>query len=321
MRVKLNELRSIILEALLNAYDVLGLKPGASEDEIKQAWKMLAIKNHPDRGGSHGAMVDINKAKERLLDPTELGKRGPIFPGYETAGAQATPAAPKAAPTPPPAAAPPPPRTKRPSPDADEGQYTRNRSAKHATDQRQVVGKARCPFCGSYVNTVMDKDWGEVYANHIDMASYMKNMCSGNGNRVEARYKVKEVPKKAAPPPPPPSSAKSKASPPPPPAAEPAAGKGRGDKDSYKVYPYAGQRRVMRIKGKLYGTGEGGRLPDGGVTKFNAHDRANVKRDGERIKVTNPDTGHSQTWDPIEEVRTVVDDIIIEMLTKIGERK
>ena len=33
-------------------YDVLGVKKGASADEIKKAFRVQAMKHHPDRGGN-----------------------------------------------------------------------------------------------------------------------------------------------------------------------------------------------------------------------------------------------------------------------------
>ncbi len=50
-------------------YEVLGLQKGASEDEIKKAFRKHAIKHHPDKGGDEAAFKEVNEAYEVLSNP------------------------------------------------------------------------------------------------------------------------------------------------------------------------------------------------------------------------------------------------------------
>ena len=54
---------------MANAYDTLGVPKGASDEEIKKAYRKLAAKHHPDRGGDTAKFQEIQSAYETLSDP------------------------------------------------------------------------------------------------------------------------------------------------------------------------------------------------------------------------------------------------------------
>ena len=59
----------------MDAYKVLGLKPGASLRELKTAYRKQAMIHHPDRGGSNEKFNEIQQAYEYLC---KIGDHVPL---------------------------------------------------------------------------------------------------------------------------------------------------------------------------------------------------------------------------------------------------
>lgn len=55
------------------AYHVLGLEPGASEEAIRAAHRALIARFHPDKGGSHYLAAVVNRAKDIALAAARRG--------------------------------------------------------------------------------------------------------------------------------------------------------------------------------------------------------------------------------------------------------
>jgi molecular chaperone DnaJ len=52
-------------------YEILGVGKSASPDEIKKAFRRLAVEYHPDRGGDEAKFKEINEAYEVLKEPSK----------------------------------------------------------------------------------------------------------------------------------------------------------------------------------------------------------------------------------------------------------
>jgi DnaJ-class molecular chaperone len=53
----------------MDYYATLGLKRGASPDDIKKAYRSMAMKHHPDRGGDEKTFKQVEEAYRFLSDP------------------------------------------------------------------------------------------------------------------------------------------------------------------------------------------------------------------------------------------------------------
>ena len=56
---------------MANAYETLGVPKGASDEEIKRAYRKLASQHHPDKGGDTHRFQEIQSAYDTLSDPVK----------------------------------------------------------------------------------------------------------------------------------------------------------------------------------------------------------------------------------------------------------
>jgi len=76
----------------MDYYELLGVSRNASEKEIKTAFRKLAAKHHPDKGGDHKKFTELNEAYQVLTDPEkksmydQFGTADPQQAGYQQQG-------------------------------------------------------------------------------------------------------------------------------------------------------------------------------------------------------------------------------------------
>ena len=56
----------------MTPYEKLGVRSDASPEEIKKAYKKLAMQHHPDRGGDEARFKEITEAYDRILNHLDL---------------------------------------------------------------------------------------------------------------------------------------------------------------------------------------------------------------------------------------------------------
>jgi curved DNA-binding protein len=69
----------------MNYYSTLGLKQGASNEDIKKAYRSMAMKHHPDRGGDERKFKEVEEAYRTLSDPQ---KKQMVDQGFDPNQAQ-----------------------------------------------------------------------------------------------------------------------------------------------------------------------------------------------------------------------------------------
>lgn len=82
----------------MDYYKILGVDKKASPEEIKKAYRKLALQHHPDKGGDEAEFKKINEAYQILSDPQKRaqydqfgqagfgGNSGGGFGGYQAGG-------------------------------------------------------------------------------------------------------------------------------------------------------------------------------------------------------------------------------------------
>jgi curved DNA-binding protein CbpA len=67
----------------MNYYELLGIYPDASMEDIKKAYRTKANIHHPDKGGNAETFKDVKKAYETLYDEVKRKNYNNQF-GYNT---------------------------------------------------------------------------------------------------------------------------------------------------------------------------------------------------------------------------------------------
>ena len=66
------------MKKINNPWFILGLEPGATLKEVKTAYKRLALKNHPDKGGTIADWLAISDAYESITEKNHIPIVKPI---------------------------------------------------------------------------------------------------------------------------------------------------------------------------------------------------------------------------------------------------
>lgn len=75
----------------MDHYQTLGIQEDANQDEIRAAYKKLAMKNHPDRGGDTKKFQEISQAYDTLSDPQKKAQYDAQKTGFNPFGNHRSP--------------------------------------------------------------------------------------------------------------------------------------------------------------------------------------------------------------------------------------
>ena len=63
----------------MSPYELLGVVPGASPEELRRAWRRRALETHPDRGGDGASFRLVHQAFARLSAGTVGNGPAPVL--------------------------------------------------------------------------------------------------------------------------------------------------------------------------------------------------------------------------------------------------
>jgi len=165
-----------------NYYDLLGVPPTASQEEVKRAFRQQIARYHPDKVHHLGKEFQV-MAAGRAAELTEAyrvlsdeGRRAEYDHALSGAGFAAAAAPPPAEPQAPETSAAPPPASPTPESDVPKGpQFSRERASRDEFVRKATIGRFRQAL------TEMDADYDESQVRGFDVACVPKAKLFGRG--------------------------------------------------------------------------------------------------------------------------------------------
>lgn len=74
-----NEINRITNKTMSKYHDILGVTPGATEEEVKKAYRKKAVETHPDKGGNEEEFKKVTEAYEILTGKKQEPRPEPQF--------------------------------------------------------------------------------------------------------------------------------------------------------------------------------------------------------------------------------------------------